>query len=160
MWHFTAGAERDLTRHGVDLAFLVEPFSLSRAEPGVDRQPGQTMVQPLGCVGVRLAIRGRGVALLGVVVESEADGVVDGQGVEIGRVDEAGFGGFVADGDGADDAAGVGDVELLPDFAVGVGDDVVGVGVDAEQAGEFDVEAGIAPALAVTVSITTRPNAS
>jgi AraC family transcriptional regulator of adaptative response / DNA-3-methyladenine glycosylase II len=52
---------------------------------------------------------------------------VDGDVVELGRVDEADFGGFVADGDlTADDASEVGDVELLADFAVGVGDDVCG----------------------------------
>ncbi len=50
------------------------------------------------------------------MAEPEPDGVVDGDVVELGGVDEADFGGFVADGDGsAGDAAEVGDVELLAD---------------------------------------------
>lgn len=84
-----------------------------------------------------------GVAVLGVVMEAESDGLVDGDVVEVGGVDEAEVGGFVADGEcAAGDAGKVGDGELLADFAVGVGDDVCGVGVDAEEAGDGDVEAG------------------
>lgn len=84
-----------------------------------------------------------GLPVLGVVAESQPDGVVDGDVVELGGVDEPDLGGLVADGDGAaGDAAEVGDVELLADLAVGVGDDVGGVGVDAEQPGQLDVQAG------------------
>ena len=53
------------------------------------------------------------------------------------------LGGLVADGQrAAGDSGEVGDGELLPDLTVGVRDGVRGVGVDAEQAGDLDVEAG------------------
>lgn len=81
--------------------------------------------------------------MLGVVVEAESDGVVDGDVVELGGVDEADLGGFVADGQrAAGDAGEVGHGELLPDLTVGVRDDVRWVGVDAKQSGDLDVEAG------------------
>ena len=64
---------------------------------------------------------------------AEPDGFMNADVVEVGGVDEADVGGFVAGCDGAaDDAAEVGHVELLPDFVVGVGDDVVWVGADAQ----------------------------
>lgn len=79
--------------------------------------------------------------MFGVVAEPEPDGVVDRDAVELGRVDEPHVGGLVADCEGAaDDAAVVGDVELLADFAVGVGDHVLRVGVDAEEADDLDVK--------------------
>lgn len=56
--------------------------------------------------------------MLGVVVEAESDGVVDGDVVELGGVDEADLGGFVADGQCAAGGSGeVGDGELLPHLA-------------------------------------------
>ncbi len=83
------------------------------------------------------------IAVFGVVSEAEPDGVVDRDVVEVGGVDEADVGGFVADRDrAADDSAKIGHVELLPDFPVGVRDDVVRVGVDAQQPGDLNVEAG------------------
>jgi len=43
----------------------------------------------------------------------------------------------------------------LPDFAVGIHDDVRGIGVDAEQAGDLDVEArgGLGQAAGTPASI-------
>ena len=70
--------------------------------------------------------------------------MVHGDVVEFGGVDEAEFGGLVADGQlAAGDAGDVADVELAADFAIGVGDDVPGVGVGAYQAGDLNVEAGL-----------------
>lgn len=92
---------------------------------------------------VGLSEVGRG-AVFGVVAEPEPDSVVDRDAVEIGRVDEPDVGGLVADGEAAaDDSAVVGDVEFLTDFAVGVRDHVLRVGVDTEQACDLDVEAGL-----------------
>jgi len=74
-----------------------------------------------------------GVAPIGVVAQAESDTVVDRDAVELGGVDEADLGRFIADGDGAaHDPAEIGDVELLTDFAVAVSDDVARVGVDPE----------------------------
>ena len=42
----------------------------------------------------------------------------------------------------ADESGGEAQRKLLPDFAVGVGHHMVRVGVDADQAGDFDVESG------------------
>jgi hypothetical protein len=60
------------------------------------------------------------------------------------------FAGFVARGWlAADRAGGEDDGELLTCFAVaGVEDDVAGVGVDANQAGQLDLDAGLFQSLA------------
>lgn len=52
-------------------------------------------------------------------------------------------GGFAAGG-----AADVGVLALLTDLAVGVGDDVFRVGVDAEEAGDLSADAGLFRAFA------------
>lgn len=64
--------------------------------------------------------------------------------VEVGRLDEADSVGLVVDGGLASDgAADVGVLVLLADFAVGVGDDVVRVGVDAQETGDLGDDAGL-----------------
>ena len=42
----------------------------------------------------------------------------------------------------ADESCSEAQRKLLPDFAVGVGHHVVRVGVDADEAGDFDIEPG------------------
>ncbi|SEQ03033.1 hypothetical protein SAMN05216481_103355 [Streptomyces radiopugnans] len=80
---------------------------------------------------------------------SVAHAGVDVVPVDVGQGDEADIAGLVVDrGFTADGAADVGGLVLLADLAVGVGDDVVRVGVDAEEAGDLGYDAGLLQALA------------
>jgi hypothetical protein len=47
----------------------------------------------------------------------------------------------------ADESGGEAQRKLLPNFAIGVGHHMARVGVDADQAGDFDVESGFPPSL-------------
>ena len=78
------------------------------------------------------------------VLEPESLGVVHRQLLDLFRRHEPEFGGLVGDLHlAAGDAGGETDVELAAHLAVGVGDDVFRVGVGADQAGDFNVEAGL-----------------
>lgn len=69
--------------------------------------------------------------------------------MQVVRVNPAHAVGFIVDrGLAADWAADVHDFELLPDLAVGVRDDVRGVRVDAQEAGDLRDDSGLFLALA------------
>ena len=57
----------------------------------------------------------------------------------------------------ADGAGAEAEGELLADLAVVVGDDVAGVGVDANQAGDLDVEPGFSRTSRTAASVLVSP---
>jgi len=78
------------------------------------------------------------------VTESEPLRVVHGQFIDFLWWHEPELRGLVGDGESAvDDAGGEADVELSADFAVRIGDDVLRVGVRADQTRDLHVQAGL-----------------
>lgn len=78
------------------------------------------------------------------MLDAEPDGRVDVQGGEVVAGDPVDLAGLVARAQFAPQQLGAeADRELLADLAVGVRDDVGGVGVDADDGGGLDVDAGL-----------------
>src|SRR5690349_5745472 len=77
------------------------------------------------------------------MIDPQAHRWMHGQPVDLAGRDPCDLARFVARGGPTGDrAGGVHDGELLPDLAVaGVQNDVAGVGVDADQAGDLDLDA-------------------
>jgi len=90
-----------------------------------------------------------GVSAREVVTDLSAHAGVDVVLVEVDGLDEVDAVGLVVDGGlAADGAADVGVLVLLADLAVGVGDDVLRIGVHPEEVGDLGEDAGLLPAFA------------
>ena len=136
---------------------LAKAESVRHGSAGAGLLPGMALADRLSIV-LRRRVTGRvgrrsaevGLRpLLESVLDAELDGGVDVQLVQTVGFDPVHLLGLAARRERAADGAGAeAEGELLADLAVVVGDDVAGVGVDANQAGDLDVEPGFLADLA------------